>query len=568
MTPPTPSVRWIPIAFFLAAAVLFYFANRAAYKGYFSDDDLTNIGWPTFVGNNVFYHGLVTPKFDGSNFRPVGFLYYRIMGRTFKLHYKPYVAVVQVFHALNVIILFFLLRRLNLSEVAAGAGALFYAFHAAVMAAYWKPMYVFDLLCATLCLLTLLLYIRGHWILALPLFWLAYKSKEIAVMLPVALLAYEWLLGRRNWERLIPFFAISLCFGVQALVHNTHLPPENTYTMHFTPQLLWGSIGFYSSAIFFLPFAGLALLALPVFVRDRRLYLGLILMASTLLPMLLLTTRVATVYMYVPMIGLAIAVAAVASRVPSWTVAAFFVIWLPLNYAMLLPSRKAILAQADEARWYLTGLRNYASRIPPVKTIVFEGTPPYMEPWGVEGAILQAFGVHADVVWYRDRNVAQAMAKVPMAIVTYYSVPHIVRGMLRIRNELQSEINFSDKTPDSQFGDGWYPTDATSPIHWASPKAEVTLYRPAGSQEFEIACSVPERNLVQEGPSKVTVLEDGHSLGVQSLFDPKGQTLRWKLHDGAVGNERIMIVSEPIRHGAGDSRDYGIAIKSLGYVAP
>jgi hypothetical protein len=558
----TPTRKWLPLAFFLAAAVLFYFENRAAYKGYFSDDDLTNTGWPTYVGNDAFYNGLLTPKFDESNFRPVGFLYYRVMGRTFKLNYPPYVVVIQVVHVLNAIVLFFLLRRLDLSNIAAGAGALFYAFHAAVMEAYWKPMYVFDLLCATLCLVTLLLYVRGHWILALLSFWLAYKSKEIAVMLPVALFAYEFLLGRRNWRRLIPYFAISLSFGLQALLHNTNLGPLNPYGLHFTPPLLWKTIAFYASSILFLPFAGLALLALPIFVRDRRLYLGLLMMVSMLVPLIPLSNRYASVYWYVPLIGLAIAVAAVASRAPRWAVALFFVLWLPLNYMMLRPTRSAILIQAGEVRWYVSGLQDYARRIPPVKAVVFASTPPHMEPWGIEGANHHVFGMFVDVMWYRDTNVAQAMAKVPMAVVGYYHVPHIVKGMLRTRNELQSAIDFKDLTPDSQFGDGWLRADATSPFRWASPKAEVTLYRPTGSKEFEIACSVPD------GSSKVTVIEDGQSLGVRTLSDPSGQILRWKLSDSASGNRRITILSEPVRHITEDLKDYGIAINSFGYVEP
>jgi hypothetical protein len=285
-------------------------------------------------------------------------------------------------------------------------------------------------------------------------------------------------------------------------------------------------------------------------------------MLSMLVPLIPLSNRYASVYWYVPLIGLAIAVAAIASQVPRWAVAVFFVLWLPLNYAMLRPTRSAILIQAGEVRWYVSGLQDYAHRIPPVKAVVFASTPPHMEPWGIEGANHHVFGMFVDVMWYRDSNVAQAMAKVPMAIVAYYPVKHIVKGMLRTRNELQSEINFKDLTPDSQFGDGWLRQDVASPVRLASPKAEVTLYRPAGSQEFEIACSVPD------GSSKVTVLEDGQSLGAQVLSNPNGQTLRWKLPDAPAGNKRITILSEPVRHIPEDLKDYGIAIKSFGYVEP
>ncbi len=202
--------KWVLIAFFTAALVVFFFANRAAYKGYFSDDDLDNLGWPTMAGDDTFVTAILTPRFSEMNLRPIGDLYYRYLGRAFKLRFPPYVFVLQLLHVLNAVLLFCLLRRLDFSNVAAGAGALFYGLNAVILEAFWKPMYIFDVLCATFCLIALLFYLRGRWILALVPFWLAYKSKEIAVMLPVALLAYEWLLGERKWKRLIPYFLISL----------------------------------------------------------------------------------------------------------------------------------------------------------------------------------------------------------------------------------------------------------------------------------------------------------------------------------------------------------------------
>ena len=64
--------RLLPWVLCVAAAVLFYFENRPAYKGYFSDDDLANVSWPPIVGNDIFYKGILTPKISQSNFRPTG----------------------------------------------------------------------------------------------------------------------------------------------------------------------------------------------------------------------------------------------------------------------------------------------------------------------------------------------------------------------------------------------------------------------------------------------------------------------------------------------------------------
>ena len=264
--------RWSTLAIFLAAAVLFFVPNRDAYKAYFSSDDLDKMGWSMLVGNDVFYSGLLTPKILEPGFRPVGDLYYRYLGRAFKLNYPPFVAVLQAFHVLNVVLVFVLLLRMT----------------------------------SILCLTTVLPYLRGHWIVGLIPFWLAYKCKEIAVALPAALLAFEWILGERKWKRLIPYFLISLNFGLQALWHNRTVSVESGYVLRFSPQTLWTTIAYYSSVIFSVPFLGFVLLLLPFLVRDRRMYVGLSFMVCLFGPMFVLPGRLERVCWYIPMIGLVI----------------------------------------------------------------------------------------------------------------------------------------------------------------------------------------------------------------------------------------------------------------------
>jgi hypothetical protein len=547
---------------------LFFFANRPAYKAYFSDDDLDKMGWPTVLTNGDFVEEILTPRYSESLVRPIGYLYYRYMARAFKLNYRPWVIVLQAGHLINVILLFFVLRRFGFSDFAAGVGALFYVFHAALIYIYWQPQYIFEVLCCMFCLITLLLYMRGHWILALISFWLAYKSKEIAVTLPVALLAWEWFIGGREWKRLIPYFSISLVFGLQAVFANRTIAPEAGYALRFDVATVWHTIVFYSSAIVFLPYAGLALLLVPLFTRDRRVHVGLIFTAALFVPMLVLPSRLETVYWYIPMIGIVIAVAALASRVPRWAVALFFVAWLPLNYIMMKPKRSELLAHGDQARWYVNGLQEFAKHVPPLKAVVFQGTPSFMGAWGITGAIHQVFGLQVDVAWFKDTQVRKALAEVPMAIVGYYPVTRTVKGLLRERDELESYVSFSDEPPGLQLGAGWSNDDA--PFRWIGPKAEISLRRPVGSREFEIVAFVPPESLKKDGPAKVTVMEDGKPLGVQTLSEPRPQPqpLRWRLADGAAGDHHIAIATEPVRHGAGDPRDLGIAVSAIGYVSP
>src|SRR5258708_3603098 len=160
---PARSRPWILLALFLAAATLFFFANRPAYKAYFSDDDLNQMGWPTVLSNDDFVKEILTPKFSESNFRPIGYLYYRYMARAFKLNYRPWVIVLQAGHLINVILLFFVLRRFGFSDFGAGAGALFFAFHAALIYIYLQPLSIFLGRCSIFSFLALPLLFPRPW---------------------------------------------------------------------------------------------------------------------------------------------------------------------------------------------------------------------------------------------------------------------------------------------------------------------------------------------------------------------------------------------------------------------
>src|SRR5690348_7062647 len=186
----------------MAAAVLFLILNRAAYKGFFQADDLDTLGWASLAPVGVFLKGLVSLRFSPTNFRPTGYFYYHAMAATAGFDFPKYLIPLHVAHLLNVWLLWLAARHLDLGPVAASAGAFFFGFHAVLFDAWWKPMFVFDILCTTFCLLTLLLYLTNRWLLSLLAFWLAYKSKELAIALPAVLLCYEMFLGEKRWKRL------------------------------------------------------------------------------------------------------------------------------------------------------------------------------------------------------------------------------------------------------------------------------------------------------------------------------------------------------------------------------
>jgi hypothetical protein len=263
--------------------------------------------------------------------------------------------------------------------------SVFFIFHAATLDAFWKPMYIFDVLCGMFSLLCLLSWACQRWILSFVCFWMAYKAKEVAVMLPAALLVWEYTVGERRWKQLVPFWLVSLSFGVQAIVASR--ATNDAYTLRLTPAAVWQSITFYSSALLLLPYAGLVLIALPAIVRDRRVLFGVAAFCLLLIPMLVLPGRLFAVYLYVPIIGLALALAALAERRALFCLAVLLVFWLPLNYVLSRRDRRAHLEAARDNQAYVGALASFtrAHTSPPV--FVVDGAPERMRQWGIEGTL-------------------------------------------------------------------------------------------------------------------------------------------------------------------------------------
>ena len=295
---------------FAAFAALFLTVNRDAYRGYFQDDEIDNLSWTPYLGPLDFLKGAATPQFQANNFRPVGHYYFHAVEEVAGLDFPVYVAVLHAFHLLNVWLLWLVARRLGAAPFAAAAACLFFGLHMALFDDFWKPMYIFDVLCATFCLLSLWCYASGRWVLSFAAFWLAYKSKEMAVMLPAVLLAFEFWFGKRRWKPLVPFFLVSLSFGVQGMLGNPN--KDNDYTFRFTAAALAKTSVFYAGRIFLIPYLGFVVPAFAFLARNRRTWFGLAAMGLFLFPVLFLPGRMFSAYCYLPFTGLAIAITGLA----------------------------------------------------------------------------------------------------------------------------------------------------------------------------------------------------------------------------------------------------------------
>jgi hypothetical protein len=405
---------------FLAFAVLFLALNQGAYRGYFQDDEIDNLSWTPYLSPLDFLKGAITPQFQPNNFRPAGHYYFHAVEELAGLDFPVYVGVLQALHLCNVWLLWMLARRLGAAPFAAAAACFFFGIHMALFDDFWKPMYVFDVLCAGFCLLSIWCYTRERWVLSFAAFWLAYKSKELAVMLPVVLAAYELWYGKRRWKPLVAFFAVSLSFGVQGMWNNPN--KDNDYTFRFTAAALAKTSVYYAGRIFLLPYLGFVAPAFALLARHRRTWFGLVMMGLFFVPMLFLPGRIYSAYCYLPFTGLAIALTGVAEALSPAALAIFLALWLPMDIHELRVRQRETLARDSEVRTWMSAVRRFAATREPVDAFVFDGAPAGFQRWGIEGALKYFYERGNLIVQSRDEAAANPLPTRRVALLTWDAV--------------------------------------------------------------------------------------------------------------------------------------------------
>jgi hypothetical protein len=555
---------WRGLLLWLALAALFVVINLTAYRGFFMDDDLDNLPWTRDTQSDVWIQGITSLRYSPQNFRPAGHYFYRFMSRAFELNFKYWVVGLHLLHMVNVFLLWMVLRRLGATLWGAAAGALFFAIHAAAFDAYYKVMFVFDVSVTFWILLTLLLYLHDHWIVALIPFWFAYKSKELAITLPAVLLLYEFMLGEKRWKRVIPFAAIAGSFTLQAAI--TNRATDNAYTLRFTPGAFWKCLSFYAANIFLIPFAGFVLIPLAWFVKDKRVRFGIISIVVFLGPLLFLPGRLFSVYLYLPLIAAAVAVAFLAGEAPKKAVIIAFTLWLPWMWFNLDEQRKPYLEIARENKVYVLSAGEFMRRHPDVKTIIFDGGPKGMARWGIVGSFR----------WYTTDAGLQFMSldddqgranfgKEGTAVVSWNQERRRMSARVGASAaQLESRLDMRQDIPVNQLGRGWFPLE--DGFRWTEPVSKLTLRAPPGAKEFELQISLGPMQKKDMGKVPVEVLLNGQSLGKQFFVQEGLPTARWKIPPNLSGSvEAELRVDPAFRPSNGDPRVLGIAVVAVGF---
>jgi hypothetical protein len=553
-------------AILLAIGIIFLIANKSAYQGYFQDDELTNIVMTRAIPAEVWVQGFVTPKLARDNFRPAGHIYFVVLNRLAHLDFPKYVYPVHLLHLLNGVLLWLFLRRIGIGTLGCAAGVTFFVLSVAAFDAYWKPMYIFDVLCTTFCLAALLLYTSGHWLVALPAMWLAYKSKELAIMLPLVLAFFEFTIGQRRWKRLIPFFLISLIFGVQAMLNNN--VRHTDYSFVFTPAAVGSTLKFYSSRLFVLPFAGLLFLTLPFIFREKRMFLGLAMLAAFFLPLLFLPGRMFAAYCYLPLTGAAVEIATLATIAPpAWTLA-FFALWMPWNFYQHRRDSKLTLAMDRDNRTYVNGLFDYSRAHPKLPQLAFAQFPENFHVWGMQAALNYPIANTNIDIAYMDELHARALPA--DANITFLNWDRQRKELFVIPKDPSapelSYLYMDARTPVWQLEDGWYTLDDY--FRWIEPHATVRLTRPPEADVFEVVANVSPALIQKYGYSHLRVSLDGTVLGSKRFESAGIHKVRWSLPGGKPGPVRVAFDVEPKAVYPPDPRLLGIALVSFGMVIP
>ncbi len=548
-----------PVAALIAVLVLFFVANRGAYQSTFSDDDLDNIAWTRTTPASTFLSGLLSPRYFPNHFRPVGHFTYYVLANTAGLQFRPYVGTIHLLHFANAVLLWLLLRRLGLDGWRAGVGTVFFIFNMALFDALWKPMYLFDLWCALFCLAALIFYIDGRLLLSLAAFWFAYKSKEHAVALPAVLLAYEWLVGQKQWKRVLPFAAIAASFVLQGVLVNQKAGED--YRLQFSLEALDKTIRFY---------AGDPIVVLLIFffclVEGQRILLGAVAAICFLAPMLVLPGRVSGAYLYVAMIGVAIAAAAYLARHAWWCTALLLAVWLPLNYDKMRDHRRAALAGAHENQAYLTAAASLPVRAPGVHRFIYDGFPPGLKWWGILGA-LRFYYNRQDLEMFsiEDKNLTQLFEQGDVALLKWDNPRRQLTVVKRSPGEPdQAFIRMDETTPIWQLEEGWY--QGEHKYRWIKPRASARLFKPAGATEFTAEVNIGPKYLADVKRARLNVAADGKAIGSAEFASGGWQTVKFPVASGPAATIHVEFTVEPeYRPSATDPRVLGIPIGAFGF---
>jgi len=192
---------WRKLASALLILAYFLYFNWDGLWVRFAADDMMNMSLYWRLSPVRVLLGRFLP-WSGA-YRPMAGFFYLPLLKGFGLNPLPYHAVMLAILLGNLYLMYRFARRIGCGELQAGLATLVVAYHAGLSMLYYNTAFIYDVLCFSFYMGAFLCYARVRtqsrllrgWetALVMGLYFCALNSKEMALTLPIVLLAYEWI---------------------------------------------------------------------------------------------------------------------------------------------------------------------------------------------------------------------------------------------------------------------------------------------------------------------------------------------------------------------------------------
>lgn len=551
-------------AFWLAPVVFLLWLYRDAFDVWFSADDFA---WLSLLRRADSFHTvfsmLFTPAAQGT-VRPWSEPgYFLALQSLFGLDPLPFRIAALLTASGDAVLITWIVRRLTGSNLAGLLAPVLWIANTALVTGLTWSSACNELMCPLFLLGALALFIRyaetgrrSFWWGQVAVFAFGFGVLEINVVYPA--LAAAWVVAakadRHLLRRLLPLAGISAGYF---LLHSwlAPLPKTGPYVLHFDTSIVktltiyckWAvapAQRHLSQLPWIMGAAGLAGALLFQILRRRRAGLfGLAWFAVTIAPLVPLSGHRVDYYLTIPLIGLAIAVAAAAaeaSRLGKVAAGAFIALYL----GVMVPSTQAAIRdriqETGQVRTLILGTIA-ARQTHPGKAIAIQGVNARLFNISFAHRAFAGLGV-PDVYLTPDTRLngtdqnprdyvpepeAMDHAITHDEVVVYFLERNHLRNITgelkrqqegRLVDRLPGRVDIGNSLYSWLLGPEWLPEE--SGIRWMPGKATLRLGVPQGAGQLELEGRCPSAQL-SAAPRHLIVLIDGMPVLDTRIYDPE-----------------------------------------------
>jgi len=280
-------------------------------------DDLTSLYWVQKTSGADMLIALLDPATP--YFRPAGMVFYWIGLRMFGTNALPYHELAWIIHTVNTTLVYMVLARITASRQGAAVGAMLFASPAVFTDIFWNLGTIFELVSGCLFFLGVLLWSseRRTWarvFLLSVVFIYAVKGKEMAMTLPAIWLFYDLVVRTTSkWRHVIQIVvpgSAAVFLTYKALAEGRAVASDAPYFMDISSMTMGRGFGVYFNMIldtgirwqvWAIGFVFLLILMTLFKLHSALFFHSWIFI--TFLPVIFLSNHRASVYWYIPFVG-------------------------------------------------------------------------------------------------------------------------------------------------------------------------------------------------------------------------------------------------------------------------